>query len=139
MKKCSQCGVEKPIEDFVVCTRCKSGRQAYCKRCHANKQNKRYSSTYQKTYMLKTLYGLTSEEYLELLKKQQYVCPICNKPLLNRGLVNDSNQNKNSIDHSHTQNKVRGVLHSNCNILLGMANDSIGILENAIRYLKETN
>ena len=45
---------------------------------------------------------------------------------------------KGFVDHDHTGNFVRGILCTKCNTLLGMANDNIEILENAIKYLMKS-
>lgn len=34
IKKCSRCGEEKPLEDFVKCAKAPDGRAAQCKKCH---------------------------------------------------------------------------------------------------------
>jgi len=40
-----------------------------------------------------------------------------------------------AVDHCHNTNKVRELLCSACNILLGKAKDNISILQSAINYL----
>ena len=40
-KKCSRCGIEKPVEEFCKSKGSKDGRQYYCKEC-ANQTNKEY-------------------------------------------------------------------------------------------------
>jgi hypothetical protein len=43
------------------------------------------------------------------------------------------------VDHDHKNGKVRKLLCSNCNRMLGCAKESIEILNNAIQYLNEYN
>lgn len=52
-------------------------------------------------------------------------CPICKniRPL--------------TWDHCHVTGKERGWICSQCNVILGMAQDNVKTLENAIEYLKE--
>lgn len=41
------------------------------------------------------------------------------------------------VDHCHQTGKIRGLLCQKCNMALGLLNDSVEILETAIRYLKK--
>lgn len=74
-------------------------------------------------------YGISYQEYLDILKNQNYKCAICGID------INESNIQFN-IDHSHETGKVRGILCSKCNFGIGQFNDDIGLLKNAIRYLR---
>ena len=73
-------------------------------------------------------YGMSSEQYEELLKKQNGLCAICAEPPGPRGF---------HIDHDHVSNIVRGMLCQSCNLLLGHAKDSVKRLSSAISYLEE--
>jgi len=77
-----------------------------------------------------SLYGLTIEQYDDILKKQNYVCAICGKSEKN------SSKSVLSIDHNHTTGKVRGLLCDSCNRGLGYFYDNVSFLNNAIDYLK---
>jgi hypothetical protein len=68
-------------------------------------------------------YGITIEQYEEILKKQSGLCAICNR------------KKRLCIDHCHKTGKVRGLLCFNCNALLGQANDSIEIIDSSKAYL----
>lgn len=73
-----------------------------------------------------------ADDYNQMLESQNYRCAICGDE------GNKENRfRKLSIDHDHKTGKVRGLLCSNCNFLLGQAKDDIGILRNAITYLEE--
>jgi hypothetical protein len=77
-----------------------------------------------------SLYGLTLEDYDNMLDRQDEVCKIC-KNICPTG--------KNlSIDHDHKTGKVRGLLCKNCNIGLGSFFDNIDFLESAVLYLKSS-
>lgn len=80
-------------------------------------------------YHLKYRYGITEEEYQNLLQTQQHCCKICNqhestfeKPLF--------------VDHCHSTGEVRGLLCSKCNTILGYAEDNIEVFKKAIQYLQ---
>jgi hypothetical protein len=64
------------------------------------------------------------------LIEQKYSCAICkiSASELDREL---------SVDHDHATDKVRGLLCSPCNIGLGIFQDNIEFLQEAIKYLKK--
>lgn len=87
-------------------------------------------------YHLKTRYGISLQEYKDLLIKQNGSCAICQK----QSITIQSKENKIkrlSVDHDHKTGRVRGLLCQKCNVLLGMASDNIVFLTNAIEYLKQ--
>ena len=86
---------------------------------------------YQKLYRLKIKYKLTIEQYNELLIKYNNQCAICHKKFKNDTDIH--------IDHNHITGKVRGLLCNKHNLLLGMADDNITILNNSIKYLESFN
>lgn len=78
-------------------------------------------------YVLKKHYGLTTEEYEELLASQGGVCLVCGRgPDAGKPLF---------VDHCHSTGNVRGLLCSNCNTLIGYASDDPVVLRNAVAYL----
>lgn len=81
---------------------------------------------------LRRMYGITSEDYNNLLKSQDNSCKICLIPTedLNRKLV---------VDHCHKTGKIRGLLCMNCNKSLGLLKDSTNTVENMLNYLKIHN
>ncbi len=74
----------------------------------------------------KLRYGLTDNDYKNLVKTHKGKCAICR-----------TKHKKMCIDHCHNQNKVRGYLCDQCNKLLGCAKDDISILKAAIKYLRK--
>lgn len=79
-----------------------------------------------KHYQLKHKYGISLQEYEERLAAQGGMCAICGETPRGRKL---------GVDHDHRMNEVRGLLCTNCNLLLGYALDRPEILESAILYL----
>ena len=78
-------------------------------------------------------YGITPDEFNEMLNAQGRVCAICGT---------DTPSKKCStfrIDHCHQTGKVRGLLCMNCNSALGMFRDNIQSLQNAIAYLTKSS
>lgn len=69
-------------------------------------------------------YGITYEQRDELIKKQENKCAICKGEL------------PLHTDHCHKTGKVRGMLCSNCNTLLGLSGDNASVLRAAAEYLE---
>lgn len=78
---------------------------------------------------LKRLYGLTREEYFNLLNTQNNKCAICFTEKI-------SGKSRLAIDHDHTTGKVRGLLCNQCNRGLGYLRDDITRFRSAIDYLE---
>lgn len=91
---------------------------------------KRYSQT-EFLYRLKNRYGLRFDDYTEILERQLGRCAIC-------GAEKPGGKGKRmSVDHCHRTGKVRGLLCSRCNLMLGIINEDVSILRAAIEYLKK--
>jgi hypothetical protein len=69
-------------------------------------------------------YGLALGEYEQMCQVQQGCCKICGDP------------SQLYIDHCHSTQRVRGLLCSQCNLLLGLAHDSPQLLLSAADYLR---
>jgi hypothetical protein len=52
-------------------------------------------------------------------------------------MVYENRRRGYAIDHNHETGDFRGILCLKCNTLLGMARESLTILENAAKYLVE--
>lgn len=79
----------------------------------------------------KKTYGVDREMYEALLIEQKFCCAICGKH-------QSEFKNRLGIDHCHVTLKVRGLLCSSCNLIIGHASDECEILEKAILYLKKS-
>lgn len=73
-------------------------------------------------------YGLTPDDYEEMLGLQDYRCIICTDFF--------TLKNRPNIDHNHTTGKVRGLLCNQCNRGIGHLDESIENLARAITYLE---
>ena len=125
---CDVCG-----EEFLA----KLKNAMYCSRVCANKA--RYIK-YPAKYRKKTLdiYGLTEENYLELLESQEFVCKICGK---DETIVSPTTgyPYSLSVDHNHETGEVRGLLCRHCNLVLGQVEKRPHIVAKCLEYLSETN
>lgn len=72
-------------------------------------------------------YGITPEQYADMLSQQEERCAICQRDL---DLGRDT-----CVDHCHKTGIVRGILCSNCNYGLGQFKDNQDVLREAIKYL----
>jgi len=138
-KICSDCKILKFEDEFYTNNK---KIQAYCKFCSIirvtkwNKDNKErvkirskkfrdsHPNNHRK-YLVKG-YGLSLEDYNDLLIKQNNKCAICSKESIKEFL---------NIDHCHKSNKIRGLLCRTCNRILGLFKDDIGLLLKAADYL----
>lgn len=77
---------------------------------------------------LKAVYGLSEDEFRELLDSTIGACPICEE---------EFGSHTACIDHDHETGEIRGIICRKCNLMLGRINDDIDILLNAIEYLKK--
>ena len=73
-------------------------------------------------------YGLTLEDYNEMLAAQGGGCAICGKVYKNKALP---------VDHNHTTGKVRELLCNRCNGLVAVLERQDDLLGRAIRYLEK--
>lgn len=146
-KRCQKCDELKSVKEFWKNKRRKDGFHNWCKSC-GKKQNSTYSKlnrsklqTYKRKwnrehpeYLRKVnlkKYGLSLEQYDEIFEVQDGVCAIC-------GGINKDGR-RLMVDHNHSDNRVRGLLCSNCNTALGLLGDSVEIFLSAAMYLERTN
>jgi hypothetical protein len=123
-KYCPSCAMWKPVDDFSKSSRSSDGLNHRCRRCHASAQKK-------------AKYGITLEEFEDLLASQGGKCAICPRSVREDGY-------RLSIDHDHRccpgtvscGNCIRGILCPNCNRGLGLFAENPERLAQAIAYLQ---
>lgn len=76
---------------------------------------------------LKRFYGLTMEQFNQILKSQKGKCLICKLKITAK---------TPHVDHCHKTGAVRGILCNNCNSGLGMFKDCKKRLLSAMEYLE---
>ena len=124
-KVCNRCHTEQPISKFELKT--KEGRRStICNRCKWVRE---------KPKRVETMYGITQEEYRQMVETQGGICEICKENPI------DSKRYKNGlvIDHDHQTGKVRALLCDWCNTSLGLLEDRVDLLKAAIAYLEHHN
>jgi hypothetical protein len=162
MKKCTKCGVLRPLDEFYRASGTRDGLRGDCKTCFQarakarneliRKENvarakkwradnpERYRETQrrmrstpqgktrQRAGYLKRKYGITIEQYDELLAAQGGRCAICRRePRPDISL---------HLDHDHESGQLRGVLCFRCNNALGDFDDEVSLLRAAVGYLE---
>ena len=85
---------------------------------------------------LRRMFGISLQEYNEMLVQQDGVCAICRKPE-SVWWRKKGQPKKFSVDHDHATGRVRGLLCQKCNSILGYAEDEPLRLIEAARYLGE--
>ncbi len=116
-------------------------KQPKCKSCanlEANDWREAQTSERLKDLYLRRTYKISYEKFCDMLENQKHICKICSR-LLDTSLGNATPKaNTAVVDHCHTTDKIRGILCNECNRGLGYFKDNIMSLENAVRYLTET-
>lgn len=133
-KRCPKCGETKPFDLFYRSKAHKDNCSSYCKRCQNlrstsyARENKDKIQPHWMGYSLKRRYGITVQQYGEILDRQGGRCAICGADACCTG-------RNFSVDHCHVTGKVRGLLCSLCNKGIGSLRDSPNLLARAIQYL----
>jgi hypothetical protein len=87
-------------------------------------------------YFVKRKYGITIEQYNQMLADQKGICATPN-------CMNDGSEDKRRrrlfVDHCHTTGKVRGLLCCTCNRVLGMLKESPPLIRGLADYIERTN
>ena len=141
-KKNKQCSQEKELSEFHINKAHKSGFNTWCKTCvktstdiYYNVDKKEHKRANRNNH-LKRLYGITIDEYEQMVKNQDNKCAICKQP---EKLIDHRSKNlKNlAVDHCHKTSKVRGLLCCNCNKTFGFINENIETLTAMIEYARK--
>lgn len=88
----------------------------------------------QRHYGLKRYYGMTGEEYGEMLAAQKGLCAVCGKP--ETAMFNGVPKVMH-VDHDHATGQIRELLCGSCNGMLGLAKDSPETLRSAADYIEK--
>lgn len=114
---CTQCGLEKALDEFNKRSRKANGRQSQCKECS-------------RAQRLMGSFGLSLDEYDLMLEQQGGCCKIC-------GTDSPGHKGRFIVDHNHLTGQIRGLLCNSCNVGIGHLKDNPTILQSALNYLSE--
>lgn len=132
-KRCHKCGQVKHVSEFHCNPRNKTdGLQSWCKSCSHQLKIQRREAGLEREYHWRRTFGISSEDYRELLRRQGGRCKIC-------GAEDSGNKRQHvfSVDHDHVTGEIRGLLCVHCNHGLGAFFDDTDRLRSAIKYLSE--
>ena len=127
---CGTCKVEKKYFEFNNTKLNRHGIQNVCRKCVAIYKKKIYDPTKNRELNYKRKFGLTLNDYNQMLKSQNNRCAICNSKE-----TGSSSHKYLLVDHCHTTEKIRGLLCNYCNVAIGYMKDDIELLKKAIIYL----
>jgi hypothetical protein len=133
-RACTGCGQTKPLSKFHKNPKRPNGINSRCKACRnaKAKQRRLAKPDVLRNYYLKYEYGVTVREWEALFEAQDKKCAICRsvKPHRKKAIWH--------TDHDHKTGKVRGILCSHCNQMIGMAHEDPAIMLAGAAYLKQT-
>ncbi len=123
-------GVAAPVPLSPRKPKCKEPNRnpAYWERRRARRSGTAYYLTkkpYQDAYKRRLRYGITVEEFDQLMVKQDGRCAICRS------------QSKLTVDHDHDDGSIRGLLCYFCNLSLIAADRFPNWFASAERYLND--
>ncbi len=128
-RACIDCERSHPVQHMS------RSHRNLCKPCARSRIRKwsaenpeRYQEQVRRSH-LRLKYGMTLEEYDEMLSSQGGVCAIC------QGQAQDSRGFKPHVDHCHRTGRVRGILCGRCNKALGQFKDDPKLIRSALAYL----
>lgn len=121
---CARCGERPRAPSHAYCRECRNAYSAEYRR-RRYRDEAAYRQTIKDAQRLYR-YGLTEEQYGEMLARQGGVCAICDSAPGKRPLA---------VDHCHESGEVRALLCDGCNAGLGMFKDNPELMAKAIEYL----
>ena len=134
MKQCRLCHETKPFEDFYNKVKRDGSivKEARCKSCVSKVKAERHDPIKHRERNLRKKFGISSEQYNEMLSAQNSKCAICGTDNFQF-----SHGKRAHVDHCHDTGLIRGLLCGKCNVGIGHLNHDISRLEQAILYLKK--
>lgn len=151
-KICTKCNKEKPTKDFYKNKKNKDGLFSSCIVCDKKRKKEQYyanskikeqqkkwrdknkdkTTIYNWRHKIKRLYKLTTKEWEIKFGIQKGCCDIC-------GIHQSTLKSRLCVDHSHIDGKVRSLLCSRCNLLVGQLEINPALIESIKSYLEKYN
>jgi predicted nucleic acid-binding protein len=88
---------------------------------------------YYREHHLQRKYGITQQDYNDMLQAQNNWCAICNIE------EQHCENSRLAVDHDHDTGLVRALLCKKCNQAIGLLQDNSSFAYKAFEYLKEHN
>lgn len=146
-RHCTRCGIPKPLTEFYKASRFTDGHQRYCAMC-AREARREWTAAnpgvayrrqlakdpnYHADIKLMRNYGITRQQYDDMLAAQRGVCVICGKANNRTKKMGDRPL---AVDHCHATGRVRGLLCNRCNTALSII-ENPELLSAMLDYVKE--
>ena len=128
---CKECGEKKKYFAKGMCSHCydrKWRHEKYIKNSEHREAKKKKAISYH----LKGVWGLTLEDYDEMLESQGGGCAICGKSLEDE--LRDIGK-RLAVDHCHKTGEIRGLLCMSCNLGISKFDDDPELTTKATEYL----
>lgn len=125
-RECVRCGTSFEVSIYNR-THCSKECSWKSKRL-ANKEKPDYHEKIRRDNLRKN-FGISIEQYDEMLELQDGCCAIC-------GIEESQLTRRMAVDHDHETGRIRGLLCIECNRGIGALDDSVEILKQAIKYLE---
>lgn len=118
-------------------TRVRKDKQGTCRVCRTCERDRRRASIqagkeadplFHRRNWLRQTYGITLEQYEEMLEAQGGGCAVCGKQC--------SVKNYLSVDHNHETGEIRGLLCQMCNLALGYIEEDPARVDDLLAYLR---
>ena len=124
---CRKCDQIKLLDQFRKRGGKERGVTYACKECLNARDKARRNPRTTRNAFMRCRYGLSEEEYMQMLERQAYRC-ICFQRLI-------PYDKDTCVDHCHYTGKVRGLLCRRCNFAIGWADENPLTLELLARYI----
>lgn len=136
MKQCRVCNELKEETDFYKCGR-KGGnpeaRHTECKECAKTRIKATRDPDRARDCHYRRNYGISLSDFNAMVVSQGDRCAACGTD------TPGGKHNQWCVDHNHVTGKVRQLLCKNCNITLGLVEDSTEHLRQLIDYVSRHN
>lgn len=133
-KWCDSCNKTYGLQQFLPDVNGLHKKGTICKSCRdlESKKNK-LSQIKDRLKDYAKAEHVSVEDLIKIYEKQNKSCNICFKEF---PVEKISKRNGLFVDHCHESGKIRGLLCLKYNSGLGMFNDNVNLLSNALEYLK---
>jgi len=141
-KICSKCKEIKLLNCFYNKNETSDKLTSWCKSCtlknnkNWHDKNKERTRIWNKNYSLMKEYGITLDQYEQMLKEQNGVCAICSKKESAFNHVTKRVWDL-AVDHEHKTGKIRGLLCRRCNQTIGLLYDDISLIKQMAKYVEK--
>lgn len=144
-KTCIECKNDLPYESFypkrtrISKISAAANYGSRCKSCESNRSKQRVKSETdderrirletQRKWWFRSRYGITVEEFDQMVDIQGGKCACCQREPQGKGAAAVLN-----VDHDHVTGRVRGLLCNPCNQAMGLMKDNPSMIRQLLRY-----